>query len=104
MNPDGLLLHRYVKEGSQSAFTELVHRHLDLVYAAAMRRTGGDSHQSADVCQHVFISLAKNAGTLARHTAIGAWLHKCGPKPDECRPTPKVAGIDRGRRSPFHRR
>lgn len=75
MIPDGLLLRHYAMEAKSSAFTELVHRHLNLVYSAAMRRTGGNAQLSADICQQVFISLARNARTLSRHASLSAWLH-----------------------------
>src|ERR1051325_1586040 len=75
MNDDAVLLRRYAEEGSEAAFTELVHRHVDLVYAAALRRTGGDRHRAADVSQHVFTMLARQARKLARHTVLSAWLH-----------------------------
>src|SRR5687768_13776193 len=75
MNDDAILLRHYVKEGSEEAFTELVRRYVDLVYAGAMRRTQGDAHLSADVVQHVFTSLARNAGRLSSDTVLGAWLH-----------------------------
>ena len=75
MNDDATLLRRYVSEGSQTAFTELVQRHVDLVYGAAMRRTGGDTHRAAEVAQNVFTSLAGNARKLSSHTVLPAWLH-----------------------------
>ncbi len=75
MNDDAALLRRYADEGSQSAFTELVHRHVDLVYGAALRRTNSDPHLAADVAQQVFTALARDARKLSRHTVISAWLH-----------------------------
>lgn len=75
MNDDATLLRRYAESGSDSAFTELVHRHVDLVYAAALRRTSGDSHRAADIAQQVFATLAREARHLTRHTVLGAWLH-----------------------------
>ena len=75
MNDDASLLRRYAEEGSEDAFAELVRRHVDLVFAAAMRRTGGDSHGAADVTQTVFTTLARQAGKLSRHTVLIAWLH-----------------------------
>lgn len=74
MNDDAALLRRYAKEGSQEAFTELVRRHIDLVYGAALRRTG-DTHRAADAAQQVFVTLAARAGSLSRHTVLSAWLH-----------------------------
>ncbi len=72
---DRELLRRYAEEGSEPAFTELVRRHVDLVYGAALRRTGGDVHRAADVSQQVFTTLAREARKLSRHTVLGAWLH-----------------------------
>ena len=75
MNDDAALLRRYAEEGDEPAFTELVRRHVDLVYGAALRRTGGDGHRAAEVAQHVFTALARDARKLARHPQLAAWLH-----------------------------
>lgn len=75
MDHDAQLLRRFTEEGSEAAFTELVRRHIDLVYGAALRRMGGDAHRAADVTQQVFIALARQAPQLARHTVLSAWLH-----------------------------
>ena len=75
MNEDATLLHRYAAEKSEAAFAALVQRHVDLVYGAALRRTGGDAHLAADVAQQVFTAVARDAGRLARHPALSAWLH-----------------------------
>ncbi len=75
MNDDAALLRRYAEEGSEPAFTALVHRHVGLVYGAALRRTGGDTHRAADVAQQVFTTLAREARKLSRHAVLHAWLH-----------------------------
>ncbi|HWA85922.1 MAG TPA: sigma-70 family RNA polymerase sigma factor [Opitutus sp.] len=75
MNDDAALLRSIASDGSEAAFAELVRRHVDLVYAAAMRRTGGDGLLAADVTQQVFTHLARSARDLANHAALGAWLH-----------------------------
>ena len=75
MNDDTALLRRYAEEGHEPAFTELVRRHVDLVYGAALRRTGGDAHRAAEVAQHVFTTLARDARKLVRHPQLAAWLH-----------------------------
>jgi RNA polymerase sigma factor (sigma-70 family) len=74
MNDDAELLQSYADGGADTAFTELVRRHIDLVYGAALRRTG-DAHAASDVAQQVFITLARNARKLAGHTLLSAWLH-----------------------------
>lgn len=75
MNDDAALLRRYVEEGSEPAFTTLVQRHVDLVYGAALRRTGGDVHRASEVAQQVFTTLAREARKLACHPQLAAWLH-----------------------------
>jgi RNA polymerase sigma factor (sigma-70 family) len=75
MNDDAVLLRRYALEGVEDAFTELVRRYIDLVFAAALRRAGGNAHQAADVAQQVFIRLARDARKLSHHTVLAAWLH-----------------------------
>src|SRR5687768_6947340 len=75
MNDDAKLLRRYIEEGSEEAFTVLVQKHVDLVYSAALRRTGGDSHRAADVAQEVFTALARQAQTLSTHPVLSGWLH-----------------------------
>ena len=52
---------RYTVENSEPACAEFLSRHINLVYAAALRRLGGDSHHAGDVTQHTFISVAENA-------------------------------------------
>ena len=72
---DSQLLSAYVKEGSETAFGELVQRHLTLVYSAALRQTGGDTHRARDIAQIVFTTLARDAAALSRHPALTGWLY-----------------------------
>jgi hypothetical protein len=44
MMDDEQLLHAYARERSESAFGELVARHIDFVYSTALRVVNGDSH------------------------------------------------------------
>src|SRR5436853_3730136 len=73
--PDSHLLRRYAEQKSEAAFAELVRRHLDLVYSAAVRQVGGDRHAAKDVAQVVFATLARKAGTVARHPVLTGWLY-----------------------------
>src|SRR5688572_24502207 len=75
MNDDADLLRCYAEKDSDDAFTELVRRHIDLVYSAALRRSDGDPHRAKDIVQQVFLSLAQHAARLAGHPALGAWLY-----------------------------
>ncbi len=70
------LLRVYVRERSETAFQELVNRYIDLVYAVAIRRTGGDSLLAQDITQLVFTDLAAKAASLSSGTTLGGWLHR----------------------------
>jgi RNA polymerase sigma factor (sigma-70 family) len=72
---DQELLRDYTEHRSESAFAELVRRHIDFVYSAA-RRMVGDQHLAEDVTQEVFLVLAQNAETLADHPVISGWMHR----------------------------
>jgi RNA polymerase sigma factor (sigma-70 family) len=76
MNDDAELLSTYVREGSESAFSELVTRHIDLVYSAAVRVVGGDVHLAKDVVQVVFIDLARKGNSLPAKVLLAAWLYR----------------------------
>jgi RNA polymerase sigma factor (sigma-70 family) len=75
MTPDSELLLRYAQTGSESAFAELVQRHLNLVYSAALRQVGGDAHLAQDVAQTVFTDLARKADSLSRRETLTGWLY-----------------------------
>jgi RNA polymerase sigma factor (sigma-70 family) len=75
MNEDTTLLHRFIEDRAEAAFTELVQRHLSLVYGTALRRVGGDVHLAEDVTQTVFISLARKAASLRNHASLAGWLY-----------------------------
>ena len=71
---DQQLLREYAHDRQEPAFTELVSRHVDLVYSAALRMVH-DGHLAEDVTQGVFVALAENAGRLAGHPVLSGWLH-----------------------------
>lgn len=72
---DTVLLRAYAENHSETAFAELVRRHVDLVYSAALRMVC-DSHLAQDVTQGVFVALAKNATPLADRPVLSGWLHR----------------------------
>jgi RNA polymerase sigma factor (sigma-70 family) len=74
---DGELLRRYSESHSEEAFATLVHRHLDLVYSAALRQLNGDAHLAQDVAQIVFTDLARKAAVLSQRPVLTGWLYTC---------------------------
>jgi len=75
MTPDSELLRQFARTNSEDAFAELVRRHVNLVYSAALRQVNGDAHLAEDVAQIVFIDLACKAGSLARRDSLTGWLY-----------------------------
>jgi RNA polymerase sigma factor (sigma-70 family) len=74
MTDDATLLQRYARDRSESDFAELVRRHLDFVYSAALRQVNGDTHLAKDVAQLVFTDLARKASAVAGHRVLAGWL------------------------------
>ena len=72
---DHELLAHYVHTESDSAFSALVERYVNLVYSAALRFTG-NSHHAEEISQAVFIILARKAGGLPRDTVLSGWLYQ----------------------------
>jgi len=72
---DSELLRHYVRDQSESAFTELVARHINLVHTAALRQVNGNAHLAEDVTQSVFTDLARKADRLLSHSSLTGWLY-----------------------------
>jgi len=72
---DQQLLRDYTGRRSEAAFAELVRRHVDFVYSAALRMVR-DVQLAEDVAQSVFEALAQNARQLTDHAVLSGWLHR----------------------------
>jgi RNA polymerase sigma factor (sigma-70 family) len=74
---DAQLLREYAEHGMEAAFTEIVARHTNLVYSAALRQVDSPDI-AAEVAQCVFIGLAQAArslsGRLAGDASLAGWL------------------------------
>lgn len=72
---DHQLLNDYVAHGSEQAFGELVRRHLGLVHSTALRLLH-DTQLAEEVCQAVFILLARKAVGFHVKTVLAGWLYR----------------------------
>jgi|KBSSwiStaDraftv2_1062776.scaffolds.fasta_scaffold170375_1 RNA polymerase sigma factor (sigma-70 family) len=72
---DSDLLRAYAENGSESAFAEVVSRHVGLVYSVA-RRVVVDTHLAEDATQATFAALAREARHLAGRIFLSSWLHR----------------------------
>ena len=72
---DQQLLRDYAGSRSDAAFAELVRRHIDLVYSAAVRMTC-NAHFAEDVAQGTFAALAQQAAQLTDRPVLSGWLHR----------------------------
>ncbi len=75
MEDDHTLLCRFAKSKDERAFTELVRRHLDMVYGVCLRRTG-NRQLAEELVQNVFATLARKAGSLKPEVLVLGWLHR----------------------------
>jgi RNA polymerase sigma factor (sigma-70 family) len=75
---DAPLLRDFARTGSERAFGELVLRHTNLVYSAALRQTSCPE-LAREITQDVFTDLARKAPALAEkmhdHASLGGWLY-----------------------------
>jgi len=69
------LLARYTRQHAEEAFAELVRRHLDLVFSAALRQVRSPQ-LAEEVAQSAFTDLARQAHRLAPYTILTAWLYQ----------------------------
>jgi RNA polymerase sigma factor (sigma-70 family) len=69
------LLRDYCERRSETAFSELVRRHVDFVYSAVLRMVC-NAQLAEDVTQGVFVAFAQNARQLTDHAVLSGWLHR----------------------------
>ncbi len=81
MTSDLDLLGRFARQKSQDAFTELVNRHVNLVYSAALRQVRSPQ-LAEEVAQSVFADLARDAAKLKPVAKNPDTLAICGHAPD----------------------
>lgn len=68
-------LQQFARVRNQNAFREIVRRHIDLVFATALRKVG-DAGGAEEISQNVFSILARKAWQFAPDDSLPAWLHK----------------------------
>jgi RNA polymerase sigma-70 factor (ECF subfamily) len=71
---DAELLRAHV-DGDPEAFTELVRRHRDRLWAVALR-TIGDREEAADAVQDALLSAHRGAARFRGDSAVTTWLHR----------------------------
>ena len=84
MRTDAELIQEYAETKRESAFQELVERHLNLVYSTALRLVAGDAHLAQDVAQSDFSDLARKAKALhprlrEKAEVLSGWPLLTGP-------------------------
>src|SRR2546430_16986100 len=82
------LLRAYVEQGAEDAFTELVDRHINLVYSAAIRQVW-DSQFASGITQSVVIILARKAATNSPGTTPAGLFFRNTPY----NPAPSVLSL-----------
>ena len=80
MTSDLDLLRRFARDNSQDAFAEIVRRHLNLVFSAALRQVRSPQ-LAEEVAQSVFADLARNAGKISGTgvppvSSLTPWLYQ----------------------------
>ena len=72
---DSALLTQYARTGSEAAFSQLLARHLPLVYRTCRRELGSET-LAEDAAQVVFLLLARKAKTLHAGPSLADWLYQ----------------------------
>lgn len=72
---DRELLQQFVREGDETSFAEVVHRHGPMVLGVC-RRMLGNPHDAEDAFQATFVVLVRKAGSLNGYDSVGNWLYQ----------------------------
>src|SRR4051812_40041555 len=72
---DDISLLRAHASGDPNAFTELVRRHRDRLWAVALR-TLGDREEAADALQDALLSAFRAANNFRGESAVTTWMHR----------------------------
>jgi DNA-directed RNA polymerase specialized sigma24 family protein len=72
------LLVLYTRQHAEDAFAEIVRRHLDLVFSAALRQVRSPQ-LAEEVAQSAFTDLARNAAKLTNATGVAPILFGVEP-------------------------
>jgi RNA polymerase sigma factor (sigma-70 family) len=76
--PDAQLLRAHI-QGDDAAFREIVSRHTDLVYSAALRQVNSPSF-AQDIAQSVFVDLVRKSSEvsarMANDASLAGWLYR----------------------------
>lgn len=62
-------------DGEESAFTQLVEDHQDMVLSIA-RRLGAGKEQAEDIAQEVFIRVYRNLGKFEGKSKLSTWIYR----------------------------
>lgn len=65
-----------VAEGDRDAFSELMSRTEDMVFAVCMRIMGGDREAARDATQETFVTLFRKADRYHGSAAVTTWLYR----------------------------
>jgi RNA polymerase sigma factor (sigma-70 family) len=71
---DALMLERFLRQGDETAFAQLMAWHGPMVFAVC-RRVLRHTQDAEDACQATFLVLARKASAIGRGESIGGWLH-----------------------------